>query len=261
MQKIYILGYGKMAEAIALSLSSYTDFSLCIAGRNQQKALCLAKKCECSKNQIEVCTGEDFCGQIARQDFLGEAILLFALKPYALSSVRINGHFKAVYSIAAFVTLKELELAFSADSFVRAMPNIAARHKKSFTALYAHKQEELASKVFGSCGQVFWLSSESKFEAGMAISGCSPAYLAMVAESLSDAGVREGLSREESNAFVRGLFEGFSALLQETHPVSIKEEVSSPSGTTIEGVALLESRALRSAFIDAIHAVIQKSRS
>lgn len=253
-QKIFLAGYGKMAEAILQALVSMEDrFEIWVIGRHLQKASALASK----YLQNPRASTDGFQQTL---DIDGH-ILLLAIKPYALASLNTKGCAKRVLSVLAGVDIQALQACVHAEIYVRAMPNIAAFFKKSCTALYSHAtQDPLAQEIFEQCGSVLWLSHESKFDAAMAISGSSPAFLALFAESLSDAGVREGLTREESYAFIKGLFEGFPCLLDHKSPSQIKEEVASPSGVTIEGIAALESHAFRGAIIDAIHKVVAKAK-
>lgn len=247
---ITLVGYGTMARAILCAC--HEQFRFEIIGRDISKAAALAKE-----------FGQTSFGSVGFDGHVFEAEgknILLAVKPHALSSFRTKGYAQSVMSVLAGVSIASLEKTCPALHHVRAMPNIAAVYRQSCTALFATEKIALAEQLFDACGSIIWLSSENKFDAAMALSGCAPAYLAMAAEALSDAGVREGLSREESIAFVRGLFHGFASLLDKQHPELIKESVASPSGVTIEGVALLESCGFRGALIEAIHRSLAKVR-
>ena len=88
----------------------------------------------------------------------------------------------------------------------------------------------------------------------MAISGCAPAFLAVVAESITNGGVYEGLKSDLSLRLTHSIFESFTQLLKHEHPSIIKEKICSPGGVTIKGVKILEDNAVRSAFYQAINA-------
>lgn len=92
------------------------------------------------------------------------------------------------------------------------------------------------------------------------ISGCTPAYAAMFIEALGDAGVMFGLSREQSYRFASQVLVGTGKLAQinKEHPGKMKDNVCSPGGTTIRGVAKLEEKGFRSAIIEAIKAIEDK---
>merc|ERR1711879_52194 len=89
--------------------------------------------------------------------------------------------------------------------------------------------------------------------------GSGPAFLSLVAESLSDGAIKAGLERSISNELVQGLFEGYSQLLNTQHPALIKDSVMSPGGTTAAGMAKLEECAVRSAMIKAVEAAHDKA--
>ena len=97
---------------------------------------------------------------------------------------------------------------------------------------------------------------------GMAIAGCGPAFIDLIIEALGDAGVKYGLQRAQSYELASQMILGTAKLQLETgeHPGVLKDNVCSPAGTTIVGVDTLEHNAVRAAFIDAVDAVMDKSR-
>ena len=115
--------------------------------------------------------------------------------------------------------------------------------------------------IFAPLGSCIFVEKESYINPAGAISGSGTAYLGLVAEAMIDAGVREGLSLEVSKELVRGLFSGFSALFAHTEAHTIRTDTTSPAGTTIEALAILENRGVRSAFMDAIHAANNKAKN
>lgn len=178
--------------------------------------------------------------------------ILLCVKPYALDSFVFKGKAKCVYSILNGVRVEQLRGATNAEFYIRAMPNVCASIKQSITSLCGdvqYKQE--AFDIFNTIGKSIWLE-ERHFSLATALGGCAPAFLALVAESLIDSGVTYGLSRENSTQIVQTLFSGFSSLLEQTHPVLLKESVMSPGGSTAQGVATLEKHALKNAFLEAI---------
>ena len=96
--------------------------------------------------------------------------------------------------------------------------------------------------------------------AGMAIAGCGPAYVAMVIEALADAGVKYGLSRPQAYRLASQTLVGTGRLQLETgmHPGALKDAVCSPAGTTIRGVEALEQHGLRAAMMAAVQAVVER---
>lgn len=112
--------------------------------------------------------------------------------------------------------------------------------------------------MFSKIGSVFTLPSRL-MPAGAAVAGCGPAFIAMVLEALSDAGVKYGIPRKTAYALAAQMTLGTAKMQLETglHPGEIKDGVCSPLGTTIRGVQALEKAGMRSAFMDAVDAVMQ----
>ncbi|MCI5969257.1 MAG: pyrroline-5-carboxylate reductase [Helicobacter sp.] len=184
-------------------------------------------------------------------DITGAEVLL-CVKPYALTSFMFQGRAKCVYSILNAVSLEQLKATMESEFYIRAMPNVCASVKQSLTSLCGDAQcKEEAFRVFNSIGKSIWLE-EKHFPLATALGGCAPAFLAFVAESLIDSGVTYGLSREDSTQIVQTLFSGFASLLEQSHPVLLKESVMSPGGSTAQGVAMLEKHALKNAFLEAV---------
>ena len=239
MKSLILLGYGKMARALALGLKG--KFALYVGGRDSHKIQEFCKELQLSvlpqtNNTI---------------DIEGKEILL-CVKPYALGQFRFVGKAKCVYSILNAVSLETLKKSIQSQNYIRAMPNVAASVGKSITSLCgdeSYKNEAL--EIFDSIGRSVWID-EKMMPIAAALGGCSPAFLALVAESMIDAGVVNGLPRQESTKIVNGLFESFAALLQDTHPALLKESVMSPGGSTAQGISSLEKNALRNAFFEAI---------
>ncbi|MDR2152647.1 MAG: pyrroline-5-carboxylate reductase [Helicobacteraceae bacterium] len=192
-------------------------------------------------------------------DAKGKVVVL-AVKPQSFASVKIPVRAKAIVSIMAGVTLQALRESFEADYFIRAMPNLAALHLKSATALTGDapfKNEAL--ELFNAVGQAVWFESEKELAIATALSGCGPGYLALIAEALANGAVRLGMKSADAYALTQALFEGMPALLSSEHPAALKDRVCSPGGATIEGIAALESRGVRGAIIEALKAAFDQS--
>ena len=104
------------------------------------------------------------------------------------------------------------------------------------------------------------MASKSEFDAAGIISGCAPAFLALVAEALVNGAIRGGVRAKDANELVSGLFDSVRVLLASSHPALLKESICSPAGTTIEGIAKLEEKGVRSAFIEAVAASLNKQK-
>lgn len=239
MPEIYILANGSMAQALAYGLRE--NYKVFIVGRD------FAKLQNLSSLGFETLLYEEF-------EFEGKDVIL-AFKPYALESVAkiLNGRARILISALANVDFKALS-CIEAENTVRIMPNIAAKYKASTTPCIfknSNFKDEILN-ILQSFGTTYVLDNEKDMGSAMALSGCAPAFLALVAESLANGGVYGGLQNKLSVELVQGLFESFTKLLKYEHPAIIKESICSPAGVTIKGVKILEDKAVRSAFIEAV---------
>lgn len=244
-KELYILATGVMARALAWGLKD--EYQVYMVGRNIQSLDDLAKE------GFKTLHYHDFNAE-------GKDIIL-AFKPYALDSVAscIKAKARLVISVLAGKALKELE-CIQAHNHVRIMPNTAARYKASTTPFICKNElfkNELL-EILNTFGKAFELEKEEQMNAAMALSGCAPAFLAIVAESMANAGVYEGLKKDLSYELTRSLFHSFANLFDKEHPALIKENICSPGGVSIKGVKVLEDKALRAAFFEAISASAKK---
>lgn len=236
-ETIYILGNGKMARAIAKGLEN----------NNIEVCYVLREKKEDIKNYI-LYNDFDICGKIC--------ILCF--KPYNLKEVSekfINQSAKIIISPLARTTIDDLKV-FNASFYARIMPNIAAEFNKSCTTYVfsddTHEYAKLTLKIINILGSAIKCESENELDLAMAINGSSPAFLAIIAEAIANAGVSIGLKNDKSYELTRALFSSFESLINNNHPAIIKESVCSPAGVSIKGVEVLEEYKVRSAFLKAI---------
>lgn len=253
MQTISIIGYGKMAKAIAVALN--TKFALEIIGRD--KSALEAFLCD---NNLKNATIIHTDSTLDLQD--RRAIL--AIKPNALDFFDYKGKAEAIFSVMAGISIEKLKKHIKSNHYIRVMPNIAAFVQRSVNIIYAEssKKSEIlndSKMIFSLLGSCIFVEKEDFINSAGAISGSGTAYLGLIAEAMIDAGVREGLTLEVSKSVVRELFSGFSELFTQKEANEIRLDTTSPAGTTIEALAVLEKRGVRSAFIDAIHAANKKA--
>ncbi|AJC86404.1 pyrroline-5-carboxylate reductase [Campylobacter sp. RM16704] len=231
-----------MASAIAKGLQD--DYNVIIVARDIKKTNHL---------NLKVVSYDNF-------DLKDKNIIL-AFKPYALNEVanKLKGKAKFIISVLANTTFEQLH-CIKAQNYAKIMPNIAAEFKASTTPYLMEKKifENEILSIINTFGKSFLLQNEKEFDIAMILSGCAPAFLAMVAESLANAGVRNGLKNDLSYDLAKATFESFSTLFAHTHPAIIKEKICSPAGITIKGVEALEKRALRGAFFEAFEASVRK---
>lgn len=275
MQTISIIGYGKMAKAIAVALNG--KFALEIIGRNAEKMERFI--CENALQNAKIV----LCAESSAIDIANKSVIL-AIKPYALDSFAYTGKAGAIYSIMAGISIERLKECAKAEVFVRVMPNIASLVGQGVSVIFAKSYQSKSANqkgdsqsvnqstdlgkirtecesIFAPLGKCVFVDKESYINPSSAISGSGTAYLGLIAEAMIDAGVREGLSIEVSKELVRGLFSGFSALFSVVEANTIRTDTTSPAGTTAEALAILENRGVRSAFMDAIHAANTKANN
>ncbi|MGX2970832.1 pyrroline-5-carboxylate reductase [Helicobacter sp. T3_23-1059] len=270
---ILILGYGNMASAIALALDRQGKYALEICGRDVQKARDFITKHRL-KNATAIESKQPNSSKNDSKDSrltikIQDKILLLCVKPKGLSSFCYEGRAKGVYSALAGVNIATLESHISSKYVARLMPNVGARFSLSATAVFIASKDDKSSEnafknearqIIESFGNAVFVASENLIDSSIATSGSSPAFLALVAQSLIDAGVQEGLSRVDSALLVKQTFKGFASLLDFATPQEIIEAVTSPAGTTARGLAVLEGKAVRGAFLKACKASVKKAR-
>jgi len=249
MKTITFIGNGNMALSIAKGLQD--EYAIEVVGRNQEKLDAFEKNLG---TKIEKHLLDDF-------DITNKIIIL-CVKPANVEEVgtKLQGDAAVLYSVLAGTTLEKLRTNFTAKSYVRAMPNLAASVGASMTTLTgdtAYKEEALM--LFSAIGSTRWLASEKEIDIATALAGSGPAYLALIAEALADGAVKQGLKRDDALAIMRGLFDGFSKLIQDVHPAILKDGVMSPGGTTAAGYAALEEGNVRSACINALEKAYKRA--
>ncbi len=247
--KLTLIGNGFMAQALARGLIN--DFEIEIIGRDLNKLNKIKE--EIPNIEIKVITDTED---------ISDKNIIFCVKPYALQSVavRLQGEANILFSILAGTTLDTLKSQIKAKYYIRTMPNVAASVSASTTTITGDKEaKNLAIELFNYVGKSVWVNTEKQLDIATAVAGSGPAFLSLIAESLSDGAVKAGLERHISNELVQGLFEGFSKLLDTKHPALIKDSVMSPGGTTAAGMGKLEEGAVRDAMIKAIEAAHNKA--
>ena len=201
----------------------------------------------------------------------GADTVLIAVKPYVIEGVlaelRAALRGKALVSVALGYDCARLTALVDSSTRVQfIMPNTPAMVGagvmlfEQATTLEAAERRELMDK-FGVLGVVEELPS-SLMSIGGTLSGCGPAFCALVIEAMADAGVKYGLPRATAYRLASKTLSGTGEmqLVTGTHPGVIKDGVCSPGGTTIRGVEALERAGLRAAFMDAVQAIMEKDR-
>ena len=202
----------------------------------------------------------------------GAPVVVIAVKPQDIDTLlaEIGAGLtpeQTVVSVAAAITTAHIEQRIAAGvPVVRAMPNAPATVHEGMAGICAgaHAGEEhlaLAEELLGHLGRVVRVP-ESWMDAVTAISGSGPAYFALLAEAMIEAGILLGVSREISTTLVVQTMFGTAKQLRDEgmHPVELRESVTSPGGTTIAAIRELEQAGVRAAFLNAIEAAMDRAR-
>jgi pyrroline-5-carboxylate reductase len=199
-------------------------------------------------------------------------ILVLSVKPQIMRSVleEISGSIKPgalIVSIAAGVPISAIESRMPTGTrVIRTMPNTPALVDAGATAIarggHATADDlEVAKRIFDAVGITVVLD-EYQLDAVTGLSGSGPAYIFLILEALSDAGVKVGLSRRTAQLLAAQTMLGSAKMLLETneHPGLLKDMVTSPGGTAITGLHTLEAGGVRTTMINAVEAATKRSR-
>jgi len=201
-------------------------------------------------------------------------LLLFAVKPQMLQQIAlplrqaVQSRQSIILSIAAGVRSADLEKWLGGGlAIVRVMPNTPALVRAGASGLYANhlvsdQQKNLAESVMRSVGLVVWLDNESQMDIVTALSGSGPAYIFRVIEAMENAATRSGLARETSRLLAIETVLGAAKLAVESDdsPAELRQKVTSPGGTTEQGLKQLEQGDIEKMFQNAINAAIDRSQ-
>ena len=170
-------------------------------------------------------------------------------------------------SIVAGLPLPKLEALLPGQPVARVMPNtpLAVGEGMSAYALGSRAgaaHEEVIRTILAAAGKVVCVK-ESLMDAVTGLSGSGPAFAFLVIDALADGGVAAGLSRKDARLLAAQTLLGSAKMALDTgrHPDELRDQVTSPAGTTIAGLRVLEQRAVRGAFLDAVLSAAEKSKS
>lgn len=184
--------------------------------------------------------------------------------PQLKPSLKAN---KPVISIAAGRDIAYLKENLGEDiPVIRVMPNVNAKVCASTTCFTPSKdvtqeQKDIVRKIFGAVGSVIELS-EDEFVAFKAIAGCGVAFVYMYIDAVARAGVKYGLSKQKALSIAASTVMGSAKLVDESgeHPFALIDQVTTPGGTTIEGILSLQANGFEHAIHEAMKAVIEKDK-
>ena len=258
--RIAILGAGRIGESLIAGLRSSDWADIVATSRREERAAELAEQ-----HGIEATTSN-------ADAIKGADIVVLAVKPQDIETLLGEvGHLlqpeQTVLSIAAAIPTASIERHLADDvPVVRAMPNAPATVHEGIAGMCAGRhaaREHLdrAGTVLRAVGDVVEVP-EHAMDAITAVSGSGPAYYALLAEAMIEAGILLSLSREVSTKLVVQTMLGTARLLRDEgmHPVELREMVTSPGGTTIRAIRELEQAGVRAAFLNAINAAMERSK-
>ena len=173
---------------------------------------------------------------------------------------------RAVLSIVAGVRVKALAAGLKAENIIRVMPNTPAQIGQGMTmwtcapsVSQAHR--DATAEILSTIGDAVYVDDEKYLDMATALSASGPAYVFLIVEALIDAGVYVGLPRDTARRLALQTIKGSVALIAQTgqHPAALKDLVTSPGGTTAEGLQALERAGVPAAIVDAVNAAYRKS--
>jgi pyrroline-5-carboxylate reductase len=262
-RRIAILGAGTIGESLLRGLLSggwRKPSEIVVTVRDEQRAAELAKR-----HGVKATTSN-------AEAVVGATLVVIAVKPQDFDVLlgEIGGLLtpeQTVLSVAAAIPTAAIEGRIGAGvPVVRAMPNRPATVHEGIAGICAgahagDEHLELAEEALRHLGAVVRVP-ERYMDAVTAVSGSGPAYFALLAEAMIEAGLLLGLSREVTTQLVVQTMLGTAHLLrdEEVHPVELREQVTSPGGTTIQAIRELERAGVRAAFLNAIQAAMERSR-
>ena len=255
-----IIGCGKMANAIVKGLSAdkagFQD--ILVTDVNQDKALTFSREYEVKVVDYETLWKE--C----------DAVIL-AVKPYQIKEVLNLGRGQwhpgeLIISIAAGIKLVSMETATdNLLPIIRVMPNTPCLVGQGIAAVAAGNKAtdddvDVVMRIFNSLGTTIKID-EKYMDAVTAVSGSGPAYVFLVVESFINAALQIGLDVNIARELVIKTMKGSLEMLEQSgeHPAVLRQDVSSPGGTTIAGIRKLEENGVRKAFFDAVEMAYNRS--
>lgn len=260
-RRVGFMGSGQMAEALARGLMAkgvVTADKMCCSDPNQGrmdlfKSLGIATY----ETNVEVAQNAD--------------VLFVAVKPQYVATVLQEarpflGPNTTIVSIAAGITVPKLvEAAGPTAKVVRVMPNTPCLVGQTAAAMCLGGQatsedEAVVRQLFEAVGKIFTVD-EKLLAAVTGLSGSGPAYVFIMIEALADGGVRAGLPRDIAMSLAAQTVMGSAKMVLETgkHPGALKDQVTSPGGTTIAGVHELEKAGVRAALMNAVVAATNRA--
>lgn len=263
-QKLAIIGCGTMGEAILgglLAQGSLRKDQVVVTARRDDVAAALHERhdVEATTDNIRACTAA--------------SVVLVALKPQRMQAVldddllRLALKGKLLISIAAGIHIGQIQRWLPDTTIIRAMPNTPCLIGEGMTVLgrgagVDDAQVALARGVFEPVGRCIDLE-EKHMDAVTSLNGSGPAFAYVMLEALADGGVMMGLPRDVALEIAAQMFQGSARMVLHTgfHPAALKDQVTTPAGSTIAGLLIMEDGRIRSVLARTIQEATQVAAS
>ena len=253
-----MMGEAMMAGALSRDISDAGSISVCEIAAARRKVLSSRYGAKVTDNPVEAVEGAE--------------IVVLAVKPqeFATAAVELAEVLEpkqTVMSIMAGVRIATIIERLDHEAVIRAIPNTAAQIGESMTVwtstpAVSKSAREQVKLLLGVLGKEIYVDSEKYVDMATAVSSSGPAYVFLVMEAMIDAAVHIGLRRDMAVPMVIQTLLGSARYAEESgkHPSELRNQVTSPGGTTTEGLLVLESAGLRAAFAEAIEAAYEKAQ-
>jgi len=260
-KKIAFIGPGVMAEAMIAGLlrkKLAKSENIIASGPREERVADLSRK-------YKIKSAVDNASAAEQAD-----VVVLSVKPQRLSEV-MKGLYKIrpdalVLSIVAGASIQKMSRTLKHQAVVRSMPNTPGQIGEGITvwtasARTSQEQREVAQQILGALGEEVFVEDEGYLDMATALSGTGPAYVFLFTEALIDAGVHMGFPRRIAEQLVLQTIKGSVAYYHhaERHPATLRNQVTSPGGTSAEALYYLEKAGFRTALSRAIWAAYQRS--
>lgn len=260
-KKIAFIGPGVMAEAMIAGLlrkKLARPEHIIASGPRGERGAELSKK-------YKIKSSTDNASAASQAD-----VVVLSVKPQRLSEV-MKGLYKIrpealVLSIVAGASIQKISKTLKHQAIVRSMPNTPGQIGEGITvwtasAKTSKEQQEMARQILGALGEEVFVEDESYLDMATALSGTGPAYVFLFTEALIDAGVHLGFPRRIAEQLVLQTIRGSISFYHqaERHPATLRNQVTSPGGTSAEALYYLEKAGFRTAISRAVWAAYQRS--
>jgi pyrroline-5-carboxylate reductase len=260
-KKIAFIGPGVMAEAMIAGLlhrGLAKPENLTAAGPREERGVELTRK-------YGIKTTTDNASAVSQAD-----VVVLSIKPQRLSEVMkgLKGirPDALVLSIIAGASIKKIGTGLKHKAVVRSMPNTPGQIGEGITVWTSsqevtEEQQDMARGILGALGDEVYVEDESYLDMATALSGSGPAYVFLFTEALIDAGVHMGFPRRIAEQLVLQTIKGSTSFYQQAarHPATLRNQVTSPGGTSAEALYYLEKAGFRTAISRAVWAAYQRS--